>query len=232
MSATIISTTRPEGDPTAAETGGGPVRLTDQATGTLPDQAESTPPDQTTGTRLDKAIGTLAVAFAADPVIRWLLPDGGRYIAHFPRLLRLVGDVAAGAGAVDTLGSGAGAAIWIAPGTHLPEEEFAGLLQQSVAAARLDDAFALLEQMDLYHPEQPHWYLPFIGVDPLHQGRGHGSALLRTSLARCDRDGLPAYLEASSPRNRALYERHGFQVVAEARVADCPPLWPMWRPAR
>jgi ribosomal protein S18 acetylase RimI-like enzyme len=231
MSATIIST-RPEGDPTGATTQvGQAAQLPDQIAGTLPDRITGTLADQTAGTRLDEAVGTLAVAFAADPVIRWLLPDGARYVAHFPRLLRLVGDAAAGAGAVDTMGSGAGAALWIAPGTHLPEEEFAGLLQQSVEPTRLDDAFALFEQMGLYHPEQPHWYLPFIGVDPLHQGRGHGSALLRTSLARCDRDGLPAYLEASSARNRALYERHDFQVVAEVRVADCPPLWPMWRPA-
>jgi ribosomal protein S18 acetylase RimI-like enzyme len=218
MSATIISQT----------TG----TLGDQTTGTLTAQNAGTLADQTAGTHLDEAVGTLAVAFAADPVIRWLLPDGARYVTHFPRLLRLVGDVSAGAGAVDTMGNGAGAALWIAPGTRLPEEEFAGLLRQSVEATRLDDAFALLEQMDQYHPEQPHWYLPFIGVDPLHQGRGHGSALLRTSLARCERDGLPAYLEASSPRNRALYERHGFDVVAEVRVADCPPLWPMWRAAR
>jgi ribosomal protein S18 acetylase RimI-like enzyme len=199
---------------------------------TTPVEQPSRLPDGAVGTLVDQAVGTLVVAFAADPVIRWLLPDGARYVAHFPRLLRLVGDVASGTGAVDAVGRGAGAALWISPGTQLPDEEFAGLLQQSVEAARLEDAFALLEQMDLHHPEEPHWYLPFIGVDPLHQGRGHGSALLRTSLGRCDGDGLPAYLEASSPRNRALYERHGFETLTEVRIADCPPLWPMWRAAR
>jgi hypothetical protein len=50
-------------------------------------------------------------------------------------------------------------------------------------------------------------------------------------LARADRDGLPAYLEASAPRNRALYERHGFEVVGEIQAGDSPPLWPMLRPA-
>jgi hypothetical protein len=33
----------------------------------------------------------------------------------------------------------------------------------------------------------------------------------RPILQRCDRDGMPAYLEATSDRNRALYESHGFQ---------------------
>jgi hypothetical protein len=56
---------------------------------------------------------------------------------------------------------------------------------------------------------------------------------MRPILERCDREGLPAYLEASSPRNRALYERHGFVVVEEMRLAkDSPPLWRMWRKPR
>lgn len=80
------------------------------------------------------------------------------------------------------------------------------------------------------HPHRRHYYLPVIGIVPEWQGRGFGSALLRPMLERCDQEGLPAYLEASSPRNRALYERHGFKVVEEIRVADDSPLmWRMWR---
>jgi GNAT superfamily N-acetyltransferase len=62
------------------------------------------------------------------------------------------------------------------------------------------------------------------------QGRGFGAALLRPILERCDAEQVPAYLEASTPRNRALYERHGFKVVEECRYAsDGPPMWRMWR---
>jgi hypothetical protein len=43
-------------------------------------------------------------------------------------------------------------------------------------------------------------------------------------------EGSPAYLEATSRRNRALYERHGFVTIGELTVADCPPLYAMWRP--
>jgi hypothetical protein len=49
-------------------------------------------------------------------------------------------------------------------------------------------------------------------------------------LDRADREGSPAYLEATSRRNRALYERHGFVTIGELTVADCPPLYAMWRP--
>jgi ribosomal protein S18 acetylase RimI-like enzyme len=81
------------------------------------------------------------------------------------------------------------------------------------------------------HPKTPrHWYLPMIGVAPAWQGRGFGAALLRPMLSRCDQERTAAYLEASTPRNRALYERHGFEVIEECTYADDAPLmWRMWR---
>lgn len=84
--------------------------------------------------------------------------------------------------------------------------------------------------MERKHPHEPHWYLPAIGITPAWQGRGYGAALLRPMLERCDAERLPAYLEASTPRNVALYERNGFTVVEEGHYArDAPPLWRMWR---
>lgn len=62
------------------------------------------------------------------------------------------------------------------------------------------------------------------------QGRGLGSTLLGPTLTRCDREGLPAYLEASSERNAALYARLGFKLVNELRVQGSPPLRLMLRP--
>jgi hypothetical protein len=41
---------------------------------------------------------------------------------------------------------------------------------------------------------------------------------------------VPAYLEASTPGNRRLYERHGFRATEEVMMApDAPPMWLMWR---
>jgi GNAT superfamily N-acetyltransferase len=107
----------------------------------------------------------------------------------------------------------------------------AGLLDTAVDPARHGPVLELFAQLEVHHPTTTHWYLPFIGVDLVAQGRGIGTAMLRRGLARCDTDGSLAYLEASSPHNRRLYERHGFEAVAELRVADPPPLWPMVRPA-
>jgi len=71
-----------------------------------------------------------------------------------------------------------------------------------------------------------------IGVDPVRQGRGLGSALLEAGLARCDAEGAMAYLESSNPKNVPLYERYGFEVLGVIEPEDFPPLTPMLRPAR
>jgi hypothetical protein len=48
------------------------------------------------------------------------------------------------------------------------------------------------------------------------------------------RDGTPAYLEASSPRARDLYLRHGYAMRRGSafRLPEGPLLWPMWREPR
>jgi ribosomal protein S18 acetylase RimI-like enzyme len=179
-----------------------------------------------------RAVATLTLAFASDPIIRWLFPDTEDYLTAFPALVRLVGaDALSGAGSTDEAAGGLGAALWVAPEVELDADPVVDLLEQTVARSRHEAVFGFLEKVQGDHLEAPHWYLPFIGVDPLAQGRGHGGQLLDVGASRCDADGLPAYLEASSPRNRALYERHGYQVLGEIRSADSPPLWPMVRPA-
>ena len=84
------------------------------------------------------------------------------------------------------------------------------------------------------HPKEPHWYLHFLGTEPARQGRGIGSAVLKPMLDTCDAQGLPAYLEATSERNRSLYMRNGFEDHGEPlRLPDDGPLmFPMWREPR
>jgi ribosomal protein S18 acetylase RimI-like enzyme len=172
---------------------------------------------------------TLVAAFAGDPIIRWSFTDAATYLDAFPALVGALGGAAFDTGAADEVADHAGGALWIAPQTPLDTDAIGALLHATVATARLPELGDFLDQVGEHHPDDAHWYLPFVGVDPTAQGRGLGSALLRHGLARADRDRLPAYLEASSPRNRALYERHGFVVTGEIRTPTSPPLWPMWR---
>ena len=86
--------------------------------------------------------------------------------------------------------------------------------------------------MEGYHPREPHWYLPFIGVDPSQQGKGYGSALMKHTLDACDRDHAAAYLESSNPKNVPLYERHGFELLGTIQAGTSPPIFPMLRKPR
>jgi predicted N-acetyltransferase YhbS len=100
-----------------------------------------------------------------------------------------------------------------------------------VFGRRLALALRARLRMEGRHPRKPpHWYLAFMGVDPQWQGRGIGSRLMRPALETLDAEGMPAYLEASTPRSRALYERHGFAVTGEFNLPSAgPTLWQMWR---
>jgi GNAT superfamily N-acetyltransferase len=179
----------------------------------------------------DRALATLTAAFSADPVIRWLFPDAHTYLRAFPDLARLMGGDAFAAGTAEVAPGYAGVALWVSPDAISDDQALGSLFETWVDAGQHESVFALLPQVVDHHPTDPVWYLPFVGVDPLRQGGGVGTELVRAGLARADTDGLPAYLEASTARNRALYERLGFDVVGEIRAADSPPLWPMLRPA-
>ncbi|HVM09100.1 MAG TPA: GNAT family N-acetyltransferase [Acidimicrobiales bacterium] len=179
----------------------------------------------------DRALATLTTAFSADPVIRWVFPEAHAYQRAFADLARLLGGDAFAAGTAEVAPGHTGVALWVSPDAHSDDEAVASLFETWVDRGRRESVFALLAQVVDHHPTDPVWYLPFVGVDPLRQGAGIGSELVRAGLARADADGLPAYLEASTARNRALYERFGFDVVGEIRAADSPPLWPMLRPA-
>jgi len=58
-------------------------------------------------------------------------------------------------------------------------------------------------------------------------------ALLRYGLARADEQAMLAFLETGKPSNIPLYERFGFEVLAEVPNADgSVSTYPMLRPAR
>jgi ribosomal protein S18 acetylase RimI-like enzyme len=178
------------------------------------------------------AIATLVTAFSADPVVRWLYPEPEQYLTHFPEFIQRFAGRAFDHGTAYYAGDFAGAALWLAPSVQPDEEALVEYIEASVAERDQEAVFEVLEQMDRYHPQEPVWYLPLVGVDPHRQSRGYGSALLQHALLKCDEEHLPAYLESSNERNIPLYERHGFQVIGTIQAEGSPPLWPMLRGGR
>jgi ribosomal protein S18 acetylase RimI-like enzyme len=174
-------------------------------------------------------LSTLLLAFSGDPVLRWIFPDTANFLASFPELAEAFGGAAFEHGTAHAVGHTAGAALWLPPGVHPDEERLIRIARRGVSEDRQPDIFALMEQMEVHRPDGPHWHLPLMGVEPMHQGRGLGSTLLGQMNARLDAEGSSAYLQATSEGSRRLYERHDFKVVGEIRVADSPPMYPMLR---
>lgn len=180
----------------------------------------------------DRCGAALVAAFVNDPLMRWMFPDADQYFEVVPEVMRHYGGSAFDLGTASRTDDFAGAALWLAPDESVDEEALGGVMAAALPAERLGDLFAFLEQVGASHPEVEHWHLPVIGVDPRRQGLGYGSLLLARTLAEIDRQPVAAYLESSNPANVPLYERFGFQVVAEIQSGDSPTIWPMLRPAR
>jgi ribosomal protein S18 acetylase RimI-like enzyme len=183
------------------------------------------------GADVDAVADVLAKAFFVDPVFRWCLPDESRRAAILHPFFTLVTSALLPYDDVHLTTSG-GVALWVPPGQPpVPEGEahrFGEGLGELMGADG-ERTFSIVELLEANHPAEPSHYLWFLAVRPAAQGLGVGSAMLSSTLADCDRNGTPAYLEATSPANRRLYERHGFVVLDEIAVADSPPIWPMWR---
>jgi ribosomal protein S18 acetylase RimI-like enzyme len=194
--------------------------------------------DELTGRKGARTAGAvLGRAFLEDPVWSWVVQGRRRE----PRLRAAFTCFAAtvvrtpGCRVLVTPGRTA-AALWLPPGGWP-----ASLVEQVRTAPRsalglrggVLRGLRLQAVLDRHHPREPHWYLEALGAVPSARGTGVGGLVVVPVLEACDRDGLPAYLESSNPRNWSFYERLGFVRREPLPVpAGCPPLMPMWRDPR
>jgi ribosomal protein S18 acetylase RimI-like enzyme len=179
---------------------------------------------------------TLAQAFYDDLVWRWFMPDDATRTQQLERMFATLTRAVYLRHGDDCYTTDAyeGAALWAPPGhEEMSTGDALRVLPGWARAIGLRDLLRAkrgTDSLDKVHPHERHYYLPFVGVTPEAQGRGLGTALMRPVLEKCDREEIPAYLEATSPASRRCYERVGFEVRSEERLAgDGPPFWPMWR---
>lgn len=194
-------------------------------------------------TDLDALVPAYGAAMRDEAVASWMVPDEQRrrHIAEtegFGRYVRkLVED---GALVVAEAGGIAGISVWqrvidsdtndevAKPGDA---DELTELLLEVYGeyVDRVQHVGMLTTQR---HPQgRSYFYLQQMVVVPEHRGRGLGSSMLRYGLGIADAQNLPTYLEASTPRNRMLYVRHGFvDVGTDIELPyDGPRLQPMLR---
>lgn len=183
---------------------------------------------------------TLAKAFVDDPVFG-LLFGGAVPQGRATKFFEIMSRAQLRHGLVYRTPGNEAAAIWAPPGEwKLP---FGQIVKNApgfvhVFGRRMITNLGVLNRLERAHPtDQPHYYLEFIGTDPVHQGKGMGSHLMQPMVERCDAEGVGAYLESSKESNIAFYGRFGFEVTEVLthkgqRGTAGPQQWLMWRKPR
>lgn len=186
--------------------------------------------------RTAEVAGVLAGAFAADPLLAWLLADvaeAARPAAGVDWWSFMIRHAPPGT-ELHVTGDGSAAACWHpAPAGPQPPAVVAEFrrMVEGLAPRRAAVVLESLAGIARRAPAEPHWHLAAVGVAPERQGAGVGSRLLAAMLARCDRSATPAYLESSNRRNLDFYRRLGFGETGEVATVDGRvTLTLMWRP--
>jgi ribosomal protein S18 acetylase RimI-like enzyme len=185
-----------------------------------------------TSDEMPRAVAAIVAAFLTDPPARFAWPSPHDYLLAMPLATREFAGSCFKHGTAYVTEDFCGAALWLPPGVEPDSEALEKMFRETAEREHLDDLLATFEKMEQSHPREAHWYLPQIGVDPNAQGKGVGAALMRHALARCDQEGVLAYLEASKTANIPFYRRHGFEVMGEIRIGAAPLVTPMLRRPR
>jgi ribosomal protein S18 acetylase RimI-like enzyme len=171
--------------------------------------------------QIGEVAAAMSRAFADDPLLVYALPDPSerakRSQALFADGLRYAERV--GAVYVPAEGPIGAAMCWPLPYPELDPDDPANpdtltALLGSEAGSRFAAAVGPVEELSSRLVPPPSWHLPALAVNPAHQGRGIGSALMRAFLARATELELPAGLTTWAPSNVPFYRRLGLEVVA------------------
>ncbi len=174
------------------------------------------------GDELPAAAAVLAEAFEADPMLVAIVPEQDRRRERLTHLFHAT--LAAGPFATGTIdvahdeeGSLLGVAAWEGPdGQRGALGRLVGqtpLFVRALGWRGIPRAFSVFARLERQRPRSPHWYLTEVGVAERARGRGVGAQLISTHLHALDGMRQSAYLESSTPVNRRLYRRLGFEEV-------------------
>lgn len=171
----------------------------------------------------------IATAFSGLRVVHYLVPERRERHRVMTANFRILVDHAVEHGEIHLIDDGPAVAVWFPRTAPLPEPPDYDRRLAETTGEWAERFRALDELSGANHPAEPYHHLAFLAVHPDRQNEGLGSALLRYQHARLG--GVPAYLEASDPRNRDLYVRHGYRQSEPFALPDGTLFWPMRRPA-
>ena len=168
-------------------------------------------------------------AFASDPTVLRVSESPEVFASEHHRYVQMCAEPAFDHGGVHATSGFEGAAIWYPPGVGVSDADYESFKETVQFPDKIAGLSELAEACDTYRPEEPHWTLELVAVDPEAQNRGIGQKLLAYGLAICDRSEMPVFLASSNCANLPFYERLGFVQVADVAIPGTPPMYPMIR---
>jgi len=167
----------------------------------------------------------LARAFEDDPFFTNLIPDVFERRNQMPYITQLITRSGVLRGEVYATSSNLeGVAVW----RSFKEADVSriGRSGRSLTIPELEtEVIDRLQRFNEYaapmhkgHAPFSHWYLEFVGVEPMLHGKGYGGTLLKAMFARIDRELLPCYLGTTNEKNVVIYQHYGFKIVEEGTI--------------
>lgn len=180
----------------------------------------------------DRAVQCLARAFHHDPAMVFMMPHEPSRARRLTRLIGWMVDQTFKVGLVLGTPELEGVTLWRPPGTvhyHEPLWHPGTLRFLPIFGWHLPRALNTDDGITSHLPKGESWmYLKMAGVDPDHQGKGLGGAMLRAGLAEAARLGVASLLETATSENVGLYQRFGYRILCEWDVKDGGPhFWTM-----
>jgi GNAT superfamily N-acetyltransferase len=174
-----------------------------------------------------QATTVLSAAFHADPTFEWLFNrDSIRYARRLMRFLRAAHEYH-----LDQQQPALG--LWLAgqliavayvrrPYFDLRYAALFRLLSNTFEGGSIFRIALYKERVERHYPTSPHHALFLLAVQPSHQGRGYGRALLQAVhlFAAAEPRFSGITLDTGNPRNIPFYEAAGYRSVATVRFGN------------
>jgi GNAT superfamily N-acetyltransferase len=195
-------------------------------------------------TQIAMASEVAAKAFADDPVFQYLTPDDPEL--RFQAMIWLMNRAIAYCMQYDhvyTTPDVQGIAAWLPPGEFSsdPLQLLRMMMRLQLYALpwqvgwnRLGQWLNVLATTEKAHHQDmgnsPHWYLGIMVVHPAFQGKGLGCQLLQPMLRQASEEGLPCYLVTFTEQAVHFYQKNGFEIVRQQKLAsNAPRFWTLKR---
>jgi hypothetical protein len=167
----------------------------------------------------DLVVDILANSFDDNKSVNYIVKQDGKRVRRLTRLMEYSFNICYRYGDVFLSDDKKGCALLVMPDKK--KTTFKSILLNAklaltcIGLSGIKKAMERESRINKLHPNQPIYYLWFIGVDTKSQSMGIGSNLLKEVIKQSIIRNRPIYLETSTIKNLPWYQKFGFTIFEE-----------------